>query len=194
MDGVLYKFVGCRGTFTFQVTAGGVGKFIFTFTGIYTGRTDSAVLDVTGSVNTTIPPVWRNPGALQHRAGVFSIDRVEYPVRTFSFDNGTPPVYIDNPNKQEGFDAPAIVRRQMRGGIDPLKTLVATRDLLAAMRAGTTNLLHARWGDTAGNRVAFTLPTVQQTQNNPGDRDGLLTEDVQYRAVGADKGAFLAFW
>lgn len=194
MDGVLYKMLGCRGTFTHSVTAGGVGKFSFSFTGIFSGKTDASVPDISGYVDATRPPVWRNPGALSHRHGVFSIDRSTYPVRTFSFDNGTPPAYVDNPNNQEGFDPAVIVRRMMKFGIDPLATLVATRDMMTTLRSGATHLIHARWGDTAGNRVAFVIPTGMQTQNNPGDRDGLLTEEIQGRAVGQDAGALICFW
>lgn len=194
MDGLLFKILGARGTFTFTVTAGGVGKFSFTFTGVFSGKSDAAVPDVSANVDSTRPPVWRNPGQLTHRHGEFSIDRGRYPVRQLSFDNGTPPAYVDNPNNAEGFDPAVIVRRQMRGGIDPLATTVAARDMMTTLRNGTTHLFHARWGDTVGNRVAITIPTGQQIQNNPGDRDGLLTEEIQYRAVGDDCGGFMAFW
>lgn len=194
MDGVLFKILGARGTFTYQAQAGGPGKFSFTFTGVFSGKSDAAVPDVSSNVDATRPPIWRNPGQYAHWHGEFSIDRVRYPVRQFSFDNGTPAAYVDNPNAAEGFDPAVIVRRQMRGSIDPLATLVATRDMMTTLRSGATHLLHKRMGDTAGNRVAFTLPTIQQTQNNPGDREGLMTEEIQYRAVGEDAGCFIAFF
>jgi hypothetical protein len=78
--------------------------------------------------------------------------------------------------------------------MDPQETLVATRDIMSDFRAGTARILHLRYGATAGNRVALTVPQGLYINQNPGDRSGLATVQVPYEAVGQDAGAFLCVY
>ena len=43
LDGLLYKLVGCRGSFNLTLTSGGVGRLSFTFQGLYLSKADAAV-------------------------------------------------------------------------------------------------------------------------------------------------------
>ena len=71
---------------------------------------------------------------------------------------------------------------------------MATRDIMAAFRAGTRQIVHGRWGTAAGNRIGITLPAAQYTRQGPSDRDGLVAVDVPFAATGRDAGAFLCFF
>lgn len=190
MDGVLYKILGARGTFTLAMVAGQPGKFSFTFTGMYGGKSDAAVPAI-GAFDSTRPPIWRDPSGDQ--SGHFAIDRTEAALRQLGFDNGNSLVYPDNPNALEGFDPSVITARRMTGSMDPLATLVATRDLMTDFRIGTQRLLHARCGTVAGNRFGMVIPAAHPEQYAPGDRDGLQTEEVRFFCSGEDAGAFLCF-
>lgn len=184
IDGLKYVMAGARGDFTLAAPSGGPGRLSFTFRGMFVSKSDAAVPAAT--YDATRPPIFKG--------GRMLIDRGQAAVASFSFANGNSLAYPPNPNAAEGFDPSVITERAMTGSLDPLATLVATRDILAAMRAGTEQVVHARWGSVAGNRVGFTIPKALYTGNDPGDRDGLLTEETAFACIGQDAGAFLAFW
>lgn len=183
-DGLLHVVSGCRGTFQLASPAAGPGKFSFTMTGMYNARSDSSVPTVT--YESTRPPIFRG--------GRMLIDRSLAATQTFTLDNGNRLVYPPNPNADEGFDPSVITERNMTGQVDPLATLIATRDILTALRNGTEHIVHARWGTAVGNRVMITIPAAVHVANTPGDRDGLMTEETQFSCTGQDAGAFLAFY
>lgn len=190
MDGLLYKLFGTRGNPVFNLTAGGPGRISWNLTGIYGGKSDAAVPAISG-YDSTRPPIWRDPDGY---SGVMMINRAEAALQQLTFDNGNQLVYPDNPNALEGFDPTEITARRMTGTINPLATLVATRDLMADFRAGTSRIINAAYGTVAGNRFALTMPACQPTGYQPGDRDGLMTEEVQFFAGGEDAGAFACFY
>ncbi len=191
MDGVLYKMLGARGTFALTMVAGQPGKLSFQWSGIYGGKTDAAV-PVISSFDTTRPPIWRNPNG--DGAGHFSIERAQAALRQLVLTNGANLVNPDDPNAQEGFQTAVIPSRRMVGTMDPLATLVATRNLMDDFRNGVPRILHSRIGTAAGNRCGIVIPAAFQEQNAPGDRDGLGTEEVSFFCEGEDAGAFMCFW
>jgi hypothetical protein len=184
MDGILYKLVGCRGTFQLGVEAGGVGRLSFTFTGLFLSKTDAAV--VTPTYDSTRPPVFKG--------GTLKLNRLATAARALALDFGNTLAYPENPNATEGFDPGEITERRVTGSIDPIETLVATRDIMTDFRAGTRRILHARWGSSAGNRIGVTLPQAHYTGQTPSDRSGIMTVDVPFAAVGKDAGMFLCFY
>lgn len=184
MDGVLYTLAGCRGTWSLSNPAAGPGKFSFTFSGMFVSKTDVAVPSCT--YDSTRPPIFKG--------GYMLIDRVAAAMATFSLDNGNQVIYPENPNADEGFDPSIITERSMTGSVDPQATLVATRDIMTAMRNGTQQIIHARWGSSAGNRVGITIPTALYTANDPGDRQGIMTEQTNFSCIGQDAGAFICLY
>lgn len=184
MDGVLYILAGCRGSWSLANPAAGPGKFSFTLSGMYVSKTDVSVPACT--YDSTRPPIFKG--------GYMLINRVAAAMATFGIDNGNQVVFPPNPNVTEGFDPAIITERSMTGSIDPQATLVATRDIMTAMRAGTQHILHARWGSTAGNRVGITIPTGLYTANDPGDRQGVMTEQTNFSCIGQDAGAFVCLY
>lgn len=184
MDGVLYKFVGCRGTGVIELASGGPGRIRFTFTGMFLSKTDAAVPSVT--YDTTRPPIWKGGKAL--------VNRIASAMAALSIDMGNQLTNPDNPNAEEGFDVSEIVSRDMTGQCDPLETLVATRDVMAAFRSGSEQIIHARYGAIAGNRVGITVPMAVYTNQTPGDRNGLMNVTVPFGCVGQDAGSFLCFY
>lgn len=191
MDGVLYKMIGSRGTFTLTMVSGQPGKMSFQFSGIYGGKSDAAVPAITG-FDPTRPPIWRNPNG--DGAGHFSIDHTRAALRQLVFTNGGTLVNPDNPNALEGFDPAIITMRRMTGTMDPLATLVATRNLMDDFRQGTQRLVHARVGTASGNRFGLVIPAAHPESYAPGERDGLNSEEIGFFCAGRDSGAFMSFW
>jgi hypothetical protein len=177
-DGVLYKFVGCRGTCPLTLTSGGPARISFRFMGMFLSKTDAALPSVT--YDNTRPPIWKN--------GAFTINSVVSAGQTMSIDPGNNLVMPDNPNAIESFDPAIITARQIRGSINPKETLVATRDSMLDFRTSVKRPLHARLGIVAGNRIGITVPSALYLNQSPTDTNGYVTVDVPFHATGQDAG------
>ena len=183
-DGSVFKMVGARGTVNLTFNTAGVAYAEFNFTGIFAGYVDTANPTPTYDVSRPVP----------YKNGKFLLDRIERAISAASFNYGNNVVSSENPNKLEGYDIGEIVSRNITGQADPLLTPVATQDLITKFRAGTPMVLHGRFGETAGNRLAFTAPKILQTNNNIGDRNGKLNVGIPFAATGPDAGLFLTVW
>ncbi len=187
MDGVLYRFRGVRGSVSFEKTASGAARANFTMTGLFVSKTDAAVPAIT--YDGTRPGTFRN--------SVMKVNRVNAALNSFTINANNNLVYPGDPNQSEGFGVPEITQRTLDGRIDPLATLVATRDIMTDFRNGNEKSIISRLtGGTAvaGNRIALTVPSAFYTGYQPGDRDGLATEDVNFFCRGQDSGAFLCIY
>lgn len=183
-DGKRKTLVGCRGVVDFTYTAGGISQAAVTMTGLFDSQADVAVPAAT--FDTVQPPVWLN--------GKMLIDGAEAAVSSLTLASGGVITTPANPNKTEGFDLPVFTARNMTGNIDPLETLIATRDIFADFRAGTERVLAARLGSAVGNRIAFTVPRGKYTGNANADDSGVEREQTPFAAVGKDAGVFLAIY
>lgn len=184
MDGVVYKFLGSRGTVSLQIDSGGIGRLRFTMNGIFSAKADASVPSAT--YQSTRPPAFKS--------AVFKVNRLATSLRSFSMDVGNQIVNPDNPNLLEGFDVAQVTARKITGSMDPHETLVATRDIMSDFRAGTRRIIHARFGSTAGNRIGITIPEALFTNQSPSDHDGIAAVSVPFEAIGQDSGAFLCFY
>lgn len=184
-DGVLEKFVGCRGNVQFRLDVNGAPVASFTFMGVYAGKTDAAV-PASPVFQATQPPPFQNGKLLMNRLPVAAAQ--------LTLDSGIELAWPDDPNQVEGYRPVIPTFRRMNGSINPLETLVATRDLMSDFRNGTRRIIHARWGQTAGNRMGITIPQAQYLNHTPGDRNRLAQAEVPFEAVGANAGAFLCFY
>jgi hypothetical protein len=177
-DGVLYKFVGCRGTCPLTITSGGPARISFRFMGMFISKTDAAL--PAAVYDTTRPPIWKS--------GSFTINSADAAGQTMSIDPGNNLVMPDNPNSLESFDPAIITARQIRGSINPKETLVATRDAMGDFRTSTKRPLHARLGSVVWNRIGITVPSALYLNQSPTDTNGYVTMDVPFHATIADGG------
>lgn len=186
-DGLKFVLLGARGSFSLELAAGGVAVATFRFMGMVGTHTDTSVPSTT--YDATRPPVIRGGNS-----AVAKLARTAFSARAITFDLGNTMEFPPNANATQGFDPPLITRRKMTGQLDPNMTLLATRDLFAGLQAATEYILHTRFGGTAGNRLGFTFPSIQLTQHNPGDRNGIATEEIAFNAVASanqDAGLFI---
>jgi hypothetical protein len=183
-DGVKTILAGCRGAPVFNIQTRNIGRLSFTFSGRFVSQTD--VLVPTATYDDTRPPPFID--------AVMNLNRVCVALQNFSVDSGNNVVNTPDPCAAEGFGPAQITARNMTGSLDPNKTLVATRDVLGDMKAATEQLLHARWGSVAGNRCAVTVPAALYTGLGQGDRDGIITDEIQFFPSGQDSGAFICFY
>lgn len=183
-DGTLLKFIGCRGTLALEGQTARPGFATFSFTGIYAGKTDAAIpagLVIAGHS----APVLAQGSAV---SGAALVNRKPLPISRWSLDPGSTLETPDDPNTSYGFGPGQITDRTPRLTMDPLATLVATRDTVADIGAGTTMPAVLRHGSTPGNRWALVAPLAQPVEANPGTRGKLRSEEIalQLRTGGKD--------
>jgi hypothetical protein len=184
-DGVVDKLVGAQGTFNAQMTVGQVGRIEFTFTGRALAQADATFPAVT--VEATRPPVWKN--------GVSLLNGSPVGVNGLSISPNHTVVQPDDPNGIEGYDVPQIVGpRRIQGQIDPNRRLVATESVVAAFLNGTTGVIHAQAGKTAGNKYAITCRRAKYRGVESGERGGISMQNIPFSALGSDDETWLTFW
>jgi hypothetical protein len=179
LDGKLLKFLGLRGQIAIDGASAKPGFATFTGTAIYAGETDAAV-PATPNLATNAAPLVLQGAALTE---AFLINRRALPISQFNFtSNGTVESPAD-PNTASGFGAAQIGGRTPRFTCDPLQTLVATRDTLADIAAGSVYPGVIRGGYTSGNRWALTMPRMQPVKRTDAQRGLLASEALELRVL-----------
>ena len=179
-DGILHKITGARGTFSFALEAGGIGKFSFTFTGHDAGVADAGL--ATPTYDSTSPPA---------AVGVaFSIAAFAAVVNAFNFDMANGVSMPSNITSDDGYGEVIITGRDIAGSIDPEAVTVATHDFIGRWKSGTRGVMAVGpLGGAAGNRCTFNHPAAYYREISPGDREGLRIFDITYGAAESASGA-----
>ena len=187
-DGLLYIFLGARGTVKFAMDAGGALKASFSFMAMFGSETDAS--NPTPTYDAVQKPIWKNTGlgtaGQVGGAAAFTIGQVAAALKSFTLDCGNQMLNPDDPNAAEAFDPAQIISRDITGTMDPYQTSIATRDLMTDFRGNTPRCLHARLGSTAGNRIMLTVPNALYTDAQPGDNGGLTNRAMKFDAKGTD--------
>ncbi|UAK24348.1 hypothetical protein [Sphingomonas nostoxanthinifaciens] len=196
-DGVLRRFVGCRGTIMLDGKNARPGYATVNMTGIYAGRADTPVptnLVVAGHS----APVLAQGTAVSN---AMLMNRRPLPISTWSLDPGSQIENVDDPNTTYGFGAGQIVDRTSILKIDPLATLIASRDTITDIGNGVTYPAVLRHGAQPGNRWALIVPVGQPTAADPGTRGKLRSEQISLQcrnngrdAVTRDTDRILCFY
>lgn len=171
---------GCRGTFSVDLTAGKYGKVSFSMKGRISSETAAAA--PTPTTETTVPHAF--VGA------TFVIGAYAAPISALKMDIANNVVVSPNPNDAEGFGAIRIVGRATKGSVDPERELISTKDYVGLFRAGTQQAIQTGViGTVSGNRFALAIPKAYFRNTGAGDRDEILTYDIEFSAAdtnGAD--------
>jgi len=183
-DGVLKKFVGCRGVTDLNGQNARPGYTKFSFTGIYAGEVDAAIPANLVVANHSAPVFAQGTGL----SPACVINRRPLAVSTWSLEAGSQIESPDDPNTTYGFGPGQIVDRVPLLKIDPLATLVANRNTIADIGNGETYSAALTHGLVAGNRWSLVLPMAQPTESTPGTRGKLRSENItlQCRSLGKD--------
>lgn len=187
IDGVLRKFVGCRGRVDYEANAAGAVFASFELTGIYAGKSDTAMPATLAVANHSGPLLLKSTGI----SNAFNINRLPLPISQFSFTDNGELESPDDPNTQNGFGAGQIGGRSPVLSCDPLATLVATRDVEAQITAGQVYPGVIRAGLVANNRLAIVFPQLQPVSAEPGTRGMFRSEQTGFRALSPGKDSDL---
>ena len=194
----LRKYVGCRVSLSdWGGDTAKAGFFTFKITGVYAGKSDVALPDVT-------VPLHSAPILAMGVAGIdpaFLVNRVELPIATWSIAENTTQENPENPNSAYGFGASQLGRRAPELRCNPLATLVATRNAEADIAAKSQYGALIRATGGAFNRWAITAPQVQPIAAEAAMRGSFRSDDMRFRmmspgrdAQARDGESVLCFW
>jgi hypothetical protein len=183
-DGMRWRFTGCQGTWSLELTTGGIGQLSFDLTGNLVDYTTVALPLGWNTINRPSPP--------RFVAGVSRLDGVPARVRSLSVQAGVVTVLPENPEALEGYDPAVPVERNVAGTIDPLMDTLLSVNRFNSFRQGRKMNLGAILGTTPGNRFVVLMSAIRATAFNPTDRGGLGVDSIGFQADGPDAAVFLA--
>jgi hypothetical protein len=182
-DGTLRQLTDCRGVLDLEGNSARPGFGNFSFTGIYGGISDAAV---------PASPVFTQPSAplLVQGTGVGPVAQVNrrgLPISKWSIKSNSQVISSEDPNSPIGYGSGQIADRMYVLEVDPLKTLVATRNAIADIGAFSQYPASLQFGTVIGNSVSILMPLVQPTDSAPTMRDKLRAETLHYQAIGTGR-------
>jgi hypothetical protein len=180
VDGVLHKFVGCRGTFTLSGILGQIPTVKFDLTSLYNEPTDATALTPTYSLQAT-PLVFRqgNTSAFSF----FSSSALCLQSLEFNLSNETVYRELVNCTKEV-----LITDRKPAGSVMIEAPTMATKNFFNLATTDTSGNLTVLHGTTAGNRVTFTAGQVDITAPTYSEQDGIVMMNVPFVAVPTTAG------
>lgn len=183
-DGTLLKFVGCRATLSLAAQAARAGIMTATITGTFAGQSDASIPAGAIAPSHAAPTLAMGAGGINP---AFLVNRLGLPISSFTLNDQGAIESPEDPNTPYGFGVGVIGQRSPQLTMDPLKTLVAVRDALAQLSAGSVFPAGIRFGAVAGNRVAITLPQATPASLEASTRGALRAESQTLRALNAGR-------
>lgn len=176
--------VGAVGNCVATITPGSSVMLAFTFTGVWAGVTDTAILSPTYP---TLQPIRASNGAC-------TINSVVQAFVTMTLDFGNVVAIRPSISTASGYVHAIITDRTPMFTIDPEAKLVATTDVFGDWQAGTTRALSVSFEDAADN-VTIAAPAVQRMTVANADREGLRvdTQTLQCCRSGSDAEFSITF-
>lgn len=174
--GLLWKLLGCRGSWDLEMVSSQFGVLTFTLHGLLGGKTDVALPALT--FDDAIPPKWK--------AATMTIGGAAAAVQQLTLNSNNNIYMPPDPNAAEGLQPAEITGRSVQGSINPLETLVATRDIFTDFKSGTAKALQAKLGTAGGNRITVDITAAKYRGETQRDDSGVQRVDVPFSATGKD--------
>jgi hypothetical protein len=153
---------GAVGNVVFEYVPGQAVMMNFTFTGVWAGVTDTAIL----------APTYPTLAPIRAASGAATINSVVQTFASCSFDVGNVVAIRPSVANVEGATYGIITDRTPTITIDPEATVATGNDIFADWIAGTTRAFSLGIED-ASDEVTLAAPAVQRQTISNGDREGL---------------------
>ena len=174
--GKLFKISGCRGSFTWAPTAGGLGEVTFTLQGVLTGVTEADLAAV--SYPAVVPPAAVGMAlAIVPSAGAsWTPD-----VAGLSVSNGTDPVRLDDVSAANGIEQFAVPAAAPTLSFTPRVVDLSTYPAYALAAARTVHTIDMTLGSVQYNRVKLDVNLAYLVKDPGGAEDnGFAAWNVEY--------------
>ncbi len=172
--GIYRTLKGCRGTFSLAMKTGEIALATVKLLGRVNTETDAAAPSPTEE--TTIPPPFLS--------ATFQVGGFAAPIESMALDVSNTMSISPNPNNSDGYGEIRVTARKTSLKLNPELETIATKDWIGLWRAGTTQAVQTGViGGTAGNRWAVSAPNAYIMTPAFGDREELLTVDLDLGAA-----------
>ncbi len=187
LDSILHKVLGAAGNMSLQLQRDQVPLMTFDLRGMLAAAPTAVTRPTGAAFDATKAPAFRN--------AVCTLGGVSTRLRTFSLDLANTVEQADDPRETYGVGPAVVTRRQTGGSLSLYKEAISTRNTLSQFLANTEQALAIRYGNTAGNRIAITVPRLVYS-GNPSDTDigAYAGEALPFRGLGPDAAAFICHW
>lgn len=175
-NGRVKTIKGACGSFTVDAEDGKPATFKFDFEGVWGGVTDGAVLTLP---SITLPP--RFAGA------TLTIGGHTPTASKLSVQVANTITVREDVTQTSGYKHAIVTDRKVTGSVDPEGELVAAWDVYGSLLADTEAALSVSWGST-GNQVSIAASHMQYTGITSGNRDGIITDEVNFGLNGTSAG------
>jgi hypothetical protein len=186
LDGNLHTIPGARGTFSISMTRSEIPRINFTMSGLWALPTDD------GPITGTALDLQPSP-ALSAQLILGGLDLSDIAVNSLQVDMANDVQPREDIQAADGFHSMLVVGRDPTGSIDPEVADMADFDPFTDWSAGNNIAIAAGIGSERGSRVRVVLPTTQYTQLPYGERNGIATYQIGFRAVGNDDELMLIY-
>ena len=172
-EGQVWKFVGCRGTYTMEAQAGQRATLQFTFTGRLLEVPSAATMPASPTYDTVVPPIVESVN--------LTAGGVAMAAQQFGFDQANGVQLRESVNAAEGFVGAIITSRTPTFSMNPEMELEGTHPFWGNMTGGTEFAVNTVLGTVAGNICTINAPKAQYTGINNAQRNLLRTYDATLR-------------
>ena len=173
LNGKRRRMYGAAGTFAFHAPTGQPAYLDWTFTGVWGGETDTAI--VTPTYPTDLPI---------RSTGVTQLGDVNLCASEVVIDAGNSVILREcsaniGSQLRAGYESAIITDRTPTITVDPEAKLIATRDAYGAWIAQTEALFELDIAGPTDSLLTFDAPKAQIISNADGDRNGLAIDTLQ---------------
>lgn len=170
VDGLMFRFAGCRGNMSIAMTNGGLLVATISATGQWLAPVDQAFITPSGS-QTIVPPKFMDASlsVLGETAMVFT---------EMSIDLQNDIQIRENANDATGVEGAAWIDARPVCTINPETVLVDDQDRYQDFLDETLSAISFSVGSGTGNSLAFTAPKCRFTEMGKGERAGYMTDEI----------------
>ena len=183
-NGLRHRIVGCVGTARLEMASGQPGFITFTMRGMLVSAYEVVALPSASNIARLQAPVWMK--------GISRLDGQLCNCSRFAWDLANELVDPENPEAEQGVDNPIIVAANQRIEVDPFSNSTRSPTRFGKYRNGQAVEFAAVIGQTAGNRVAVSMPSGIITNFDASNRSRLGVDAMTLSPNVPNAGVFLA--
>jgi hypothetical protein len=170
-NGIMEQIYGAAGTFKLVCPTGRAAYFEFDFTGIWSGRSDAAILS----------PTYPDALPMRYAASTTTWNSVALCLENLTLDSANTIQMRECAANVGGYHAAIITDRQVKVTGNPEAKTVATQDRWGAFLASTESALTWDLDGPTNSKMTIAAPKAQVMNINSGDRNGLLTDEIEWQ-------------
>lgn len=112
-----------------------------------------------------------------------TFDGTPLPFAQLTINGGVTTAANEDGNSYNGYGEPRITQRNVTGQIDPERLARASLNVPALVEANGNHVLRTTFGSTPGNQGLIEMGNVVLRDTDPGDRNGVRTDQIDFQAV-----------